>query len=211
MFRTTALAIALTALVACGDDDTGGTTTTTTGDDTTTTTVEETTTTTQEEPDEAALGQECSFDDAGWTITVARPDGWVTNEETEFEHGTVPACRLFDREDATPPRPNELTAFGVILHVDDVAYDRATSGDPLDAERLSEEETTVAGQAARRVEDRLTEGGIRGPEGARVTTWTVDLDGSILVASTHEVADLDYEQNRDVLDAMVRALELTRT
>jgi hypothetical protein len=137
-----------------------------------------------------ALGEKCSFADAGWTVTVAYPDGWVTNEETTFEHGTVPACRHFDPDDATPPRPNELTGFGVILHVDAVAFHDAGSGDPLGAEVLEEEETTVAGQDAWRREDRLTEDGIRGPDGARVMTWVVDLEGSILVASTHEVAAL---------------------
>lgn len=85
------------------------------------------------------------------------------------------------------------------------------TGDPLDAERLSEEETTVDGQDAIRREDRLTEDGIRGPEGARVTTWVIDLEVSILIASTHEVADLDYEENRDILDAMVEELDLTRS
>lgn len=66
------------------------------------------------------------------------------------------------------------------------------------------------GRRAVRREDRLTETGLRGPSGARVTTYTVDLDGAILVTRTHEVADVDYERNRAVLDAVMERLSVRR-
>lgn len=206
MLRRGLPGLLLVLAVACGGDDTDGDATTTTVDEVTTTS-----TTAADGDDESALTERCSYEEAGWEITVSYPDDWVTNDETEFDHGTVPACRLFDPDDATPPRPNELTGFGVVTYVDPVEYSEARASDPLDAEVLEEEALTVAGRDATRREDRLTEDGIRGPQGARVTTYIVDLDGSIFVASTTEVDDLDYETNRDVLDEMLEHLELDRT
>lgn len=204
-------------LAACSDDggDEAADTTTTTLDATTTTSSTTSTTEADDQDDagngELVLTSTCTIEDGGWEIDVSYPESWVTNEETEFEHGTVPACRLFDPDDATPPRPNELTEFGVIVMTDPVEFDRARQPDPLAAEVLDEQDTTVGGQDAVRREERLTEDGIRGPEGARVTTYTVDLDGFILVASTTELPSLDYETNQEVLDEMMGELELART
>lgn len=155
----------------------------------------------------AALTNRCSFTEAGWEVAVPYPEGWVANDEVVTDTGTVPPCRIFDPDSAEPPRAHELTAFGFLVHVDAVAFDDVDGPSP-DAELVAEEELTVDGRRAVRREDRLTEDGLRGPSGARVTTYTVDLDGSILVARTHEVGGLDYETNRAVLDAVMESLSL---
>lgn len=155
------------------------------------------------------IGNECTFTESRWEVMVPYPSGWVANDETVTDTGTVPACRIFDPDDAEPPRAHELTGYGFLVHVDQVDFDDVDGPSP-DAQLLEEETLTVDGQRARRHEDRLTQTGLRGPEGARVTTYVVDLDGAILVARTHEVADLDYEHNRDVLDAVMARMSLRR-
>lgn len=153
------------------------------------------------------LGNECTFTESEWEVTVPYPSGWVANDATVTDTGTVPPCRIFDPDDAEPRRAHELTGYGFLVHIDPVDFDDVDGPSP-DAELLEEETLTVNGQRALRLDDRLTQTGIRGPEGARVTTYVVDLDGAILVARTHEVAGLDYGHNREVLGAVMARMTL---
>ncbi|MGK2950245.1 MAG: AMIN-like domain-containing (lipo)protein [Acidimicrobiales bacterium] len=60
------------------------------------------------------LEDECTFTDSGWEVTVAHPAAWTTNEATHTDVGAVPPCRVFDPDDAEPPRAQELTAYGFL-------------------------------------------------------------------------------------------------
>lgn len=62
--------------------------------------------------------------------------------------------------------------------------------------------TATRGRSALAIESRST-GGALIPEGERSYTWTIDLDGEILVATTSSVGDTDYEHDKRILDRMV--------
>jgi hypothetical protein len=47
------------------------------------------------------------------------------------------------------------------------------------------------------------------PEGTRITTWALDLDGRTLVADAVELPGGDHERAVAVLDEMVQTLEPT--
>jgi hypothetical protein len=136
--------------------------------------------------------------------TVGYPEDWNTNSD----EGLLGPCEIFHPGAIDEPeraRDRDLH-HGVSMYVD--AVDLADR-DPSDSrnEILEERETTVDGRSALVVEYRST-GEALTPEGERSYSWTVDLDGEILVATTSSVGDTDYERDKRILDRMV-AEELT--
>jgi hypothetical protein len=131
--------------------------------------------------------------------TVGYPEGWNTNRGQEL----LDACRIFhpgEIDEPERPRDRDLQ-YAVSLYIDQVGLDDV---DPLEVqgEVLDQRETTVDGRPAVLVEYRST-GETLTPEGERSTTWTIDLDGEILVATTSSVGDTDYERDQRVLERMV--------
>jgi hypothetical protein len=138
---------------------------------------------------------ECESD----RYTVGYPEDWNTNTD----EGLLEPCAIFHPgpiDEPEQPRDRDLH-YAVSMYVDEVDLDDL---DPLDAqgEILEERETTVEGRTAMLVELRSTGEGLT-PEGERSTTWTIDLDGEILVATTSSVGETDYERDKRILDRMV--------
>ncbi|HEV2069866.1 MAG TPA: hypothetical protein VGR26_08740 [Acidimicrobiales bacterium] len=189
---------------ACGngadtdtDEGTGTTSTSTTSTSTTTTSGDGTTTSTQ--ADGVVLAQSCTNADDGYSIQF--PEGWFTNEGD-----VVATCRFFHPQPFEVPEATEVFGLAVTVKVDDVPFSRVASEEESLGERvLSREETSVAGHQAVRVEAQST-GDVLLPEGVHTYRYHVELDDGTLTATTHDVEDLDYEANKQVLDAMMETL-----
>lgn len=178
-----------------GADDTTGTTSTTT----TTTSEDETTTSTQ--AGGVVLAQSCTNAENGYSIQF--PEGWFTNEGD-----VVPTCHYFHPQAFEVPEATEVFDLAVTVRVDDVPFTRvAGEEDSLGEQVLSREETTVAGHQAVRVEAEST-GDALLPEGVRSYRYHVEVADGTLTATTHDVGDLDYEANKEIVDEMVETLEL---
>ena len=188
---------------ACGNggdtDADEGTGTTSTSTSTTTTSGDETTTSTQ--ADGVVLAQSCTNAEDGYSIQF--PEGWSTNDGE-----VVPTCRYFHPEAFEVPEATEVFDLAVTVRVDDVPFTRVASEDDSLGERiLSRDETTVAGHQAVRVEAEST-GDALLPEGVHSYRYHVELDNGTLTATTHDVGDLDYEANKEIVDEMMETLEL---
>ncbi|MBW3548439.1 MAG: hypothetical protein KY452_09940 [Actinobacteria bacterium] len=178
-----------------GANDSTGTTSTTT----TTTSGDETTTSTQ--AGGVVLAQSCTNAEDGYSIQF--PEGWSTNEGE-----VVPTCRFFHPQPFEVPEATEVFGLAVTVKVDDVPFSRVAGEEGSLGERvLSREETTVAGQQAVRVEAQST-GDVLLPEGVHTYRYHVEVGNGTLTATTHDVGELDYEANKEVLDEMMETLEL---
>ena len=198
----------LLALFGCGDDgdqQAGPSESTTTSAPASTTTSSSTTTTVF-----PPLSQSCFITGENLEIEVSYPEGWIANEGGETGSGQeIPPCRVFHHEEFELPRANELLAYDVLAHVDNVPFERAEDSEPLDAEIIAEERVELAGRDVIRRELRVTQDGLNGPAGSHATIYVVDLPGErILVMHTHEISPLDYETNQVVLAEMVDSLSI---
>jgi hypothetical protein len=135
----------------------------------------------------------------GEDLSVDYPASW-----TVYEDDVVPSCHVFHPEPITDYQGESLH-YAVRLYIDPVAFKDAT-GSGL-GEELSREETTVDGRDAVLIE-RRSEGESLLPEGERSYTYTVDLDGEILVAMTSTVGDTDHERDRRILDHMMDSITI---
>lgn len=203
------VALAL-VLAACGggDDDPASTDDSTSdeqsvdGDDTPADDTDEPDTPPEDTDDERESDtDEAEFDaatceSAGVRIDYPRDWSIITGKD-------LPSCRVFH------PEPlewqNESLHYAVQLWVDAVRFADAT-GESVD-EELDRREVTVDGRDAVRIERRSTGAGLL-PEGEESTTYVVDLDGSVLVATTSTVGDTDYAGDVAVLDAMIATIDL---
>jgi hypothetical protein len=120
---------------------------------------------------------------------------------------TPDARECFDPEPFEVERGTAAPSVAVRLDVENVAYDRLRSA-YLDGEVMSQDETTVAGYDALRIEDRDT-GGPLAPKGQRLT-HLADLSAEkTLVLTTNEADAEDVEQAKELLDQMAERLERT--
>ncbi len=201
------VAIVAVLVAACGGTPDAPTTDPATPDEDTTddpATPDEDTTDDPATPDEDTTGEtdveamafaECETD----RYTVGYPEEW----QTSGEEGLLGPCEVFhpgEIDEPDQPRDRDLH-YAVSMYIDEVEFDDLESGGELN-EVLDEGETTVDGRDARVVEYRSSGSGLI-PEGERSTTWTVDLDGEILVATTSSVGDTDYERDRRILERMI--------
>lgn len=151
---------------------------------------------TGEETDVGAMGfTDCEAD----RYTVGYPEGWNTNSDD----GLLERCRIFHPgaiDVPEQPRDRDLH-YAVSMFVDAVDFDDLDPRETRD-EILELQEATVDGRAATVVEYRST-GETLTPEGERTTTWTIDLDGEILVATTSSVGETDYARDRRILERMI--------
>jgi hypothetical protein len=153
---------------------------------------------TDEAADEAAdegLGASCTGP-AG--LRVSYPAGWAVNRGE-----TVPACTMFSPEPFTVPPYSDVRVAAIVLKVSDLPVDQAAAATPDETVRTEE---VVDGRPAVRTE--LVAGPGLWPEGTPVTRWVVDLGDATLVADTVGLAPFDHERDVEVLDAMMRELDV---
>lgn len=131
---------------------------------------------------------------------VAFPADWATNAD-----GVLPACSWFGPgAEVVVPEASDVRTAPVALQVVDAALAQVAVPAPDEVVRT---ELEVAGRAALRTEQVTTVGLY--PEGTRITTWALDLDGRTLVADAVELPGGDHERAVAVLDEMVQTLEPT--
>ncbi len=130
---------------------------------------------------------------------VGYPADWSTNEA-----GVLPACSWFGPGDVVVPEASDVRTAPVTLQVVDGPLTEVAVPVPDEVTRT---ELEVGGRQAVRTQ-RVTTLGLH-PEGTRITTWALDLDGRTLLADAVELPGGDHERAVAVLDAMVEALETT--
>ena len=136
-------------------------------------------------------------------LTVEYPADWHVNEGE-----TLPACSAFDAESIKVPKNQEFVDVGVLLSAEPVPFSRVAGPEAQTGEVLDRREQLVDGHDAIRIETR-SEGDALLGEGIRSTRWLVVLGAEqTLIATTHDVEGQDYEQNQEVLDAMVERLQI---
>ena len=195
MYRALPLLLLALVLAACGGDDEAS------APDT-----GEPATTAAPEPGDATttgvdVAATCTNDDLGYTIDY--PDGWWANGGD-----VAPPCSYFNPEPIELPEASEPPPTAARVDVEPVAFERVV-GEQLGREILSREDVQVAGRPAARLEFEST-GEALLDAGTRLYQYVVDLGGGeVLIATTQEADDLDYERNKQVLDAMVESLELS--
>lgn len=133
--------------------------------------------------------------------TVGYPEDWNANGED----GILGLCEIFHPhpgEIDIPNRPRDRDLhYSVSMYVDEVDYDdRKLSDNPNEV--IDQRETTLDGRRARVVEFRST-GQALTPEGEYSYTWSVDLDGETLVATTSSVGTTNYERDKRIIDRMM--------
>ncbi len=195
---TPLVAVFVLLAAACGgDDDDAAPTTTETVEETTTT--DATTTTSTTAPDPTADWTRCANPDG---FRLSYPQDWSTNDGS-----VVGECSQFDPEPFTVPEATDERVAAITAYVDPVPYaEVAAPGDEVDRAV-----TTVDGHQAVRIEEVGSE--LYGEDTA-TTRYLVDLpaDGdaepSTLFLDTIELRGMAYEQNVEVLDRMVRTIEI---
>ncbi len=204
------VAVSLILAAACGGESessdqqspdaaaTTGTRETTTAADTMT--EAHRTTTSDSDDDPLAGGQSCTNERAGYTVRY--PAEWHTNSGD-----VVARCCFFHPEPFEVEAQTEVLDIAISLRVDAVPFERVT-GEGQAERTLEREETTIDGRPAVRTEAEAT-GAALLPDGTRVYRYAIDLDGRTVIASTLDVAGLDYAANKRLLDAMVASLELS--
>jgi hypothetical protein len=126
------------------------------------------------------------------------------------EANGLPPCSAFDPEDTSMPAAGEIPAgIAIVLHRDDVAFERSTdfAGD-FTVDVLSREETTVAGRRAVVAELEHTGEGLY-DRGHRLYTYVLDTGGQTITGVTHDVPDAEppgYEERKRILHAMMASL-----
>ena len=131
---------------------------------------------------------------------VAFPAAWATNAD-----GVLPACSWFGPgAEVVVPEASDARSAPVALQVVDAALAQVAVPVPDEVART---ELEVGGRPAVRTEQVTTVGLY--PEGTRITTWALALDGRTLVADAVELPGGDHERAVAVLDEMLQTLEPT--
>ena len=136
---------------------------------------------------------------------VRFPEHWFTDNS-----GIAEPCRYFHPEPFTVETATEGTGVAVTVRLDGVSAEEVTppGEESSPARTVERRATTVAGRAAVRVVT-VTDGAAVRPEGTRAVSWFVDGPNGTIVATTSEAAAAGrYEDNVNVLDAMVQSLRV---
>ena len=134
----------------------------------------------------------CTNPEVGYTVNF--PNNWYYNTHVAGEGAAedVEACRYFSSEDFTVTPGSEPTGVSIAISSDHSAFD--ASADEL---------VTVGGRQAARYESESTTPGFKG----MYYVYSIDLgDGTTLAAQTSDRWVGDYEENKDILDAMMQSL-----
>lgn len=143
----------------------------------------------------------CSADE----YSVPYPAEWNTNTGE-----VIAECRVFHPEQIELEEATEIGFhWGVLMQIEDVPFDVvAEEEDRLEYSEINVEETTLDGRRAAVIE-AVGSGEALLPEGARTYQYVVELEAEgVLIGSTYDIGDLDFEQERAVLDRMMDGLEL---
>ena len=138
------------------------------------------------------LTASCTNPEIGYTVNF--PNNWFYNTHVTGEGAAedVEACRYFSSEDFTVTPGSEPTGVSIGMSVENEPFD-ASEGEAV----------TVGGRDAVRQETEVTTPGFEGT----YYTYRIDLNGQRLVAQTVDTWVGDYEENKDILDAMMETLE----
>jgi len=164
-------------------------------------------TATPAETDPFAETDTCSNADEGWTIEF--PESWWTN--TAFTHSSgeeVPACWMFsaDEFDPTDGRNSNNPAAGAEVYLRLVPPPGMVG---VSGEIASEDDVTVDGFEARRVEWRGTESDATMDEDDRLLQYVVELPNGVeFMAFADSTRTSDYDHAVEVLDGMMERIDL---
>jgi hypothetical protein len=134
-------------------------------------------------------------------LEVSYPVDW-----TAAGNGHAPGCSLFSAERFEVVPASDVRTAAIALRVEDVPFAEAAAVLPDEVARIDE---VVDGRAAVRTEHVAGQG--LWPEGTRSTRWVVDLGTTVVVADAVGLAVIDHPAAVDVLDAMVRTLDVDMT
>lgn len=147
--------------------------------------------------------ESCPNQEIGFTIEY--PAGWHTNPGD-----AMPQCSLFDPDPIEIEPATELP-FDIAVAMRHETTPLATlTGEQRGRRVLLQEDTSVNGRRAARMEIETTEDLLR-PAGSRTYGYYVDLEDATLVAETHDVGELAYDRKQRILDAMVATLHFRLT
>lgn len=136
-------------------------------------------------------------------LTVEYPADWHVNDGDVLR-----ACSAFDTEPIKVPKNQEFFDVGVLLTVEPVPFSQVAAPEAQTGEVLDRRAQMVDGHDGVRVEAKSTGEALPG-EGIRSTRWFVVLGAEkTLIATTYDVEGQDYDQNQQVLDAMVERLQI---
>lgn len=186
-----ALAAVMLAAAGCGDEEQA---------DTAPPTATSAETTTSPRGEQMAKTTRCTNEQDDYSIEY--PADWHTNS------GDPPTCEFFDPEPIElPEQPQDVAGLAAIsVDREPVAFSRVT-GEDAGTRVIERDEVEIAGRPAVR---RLIEatGQALLPEGRRSYQYLVKLDGDTLIATADGRDDRAFEANREILDEMMRSLEL---
>jgi len=150
----------------------------------------------------------CINPEDDWTVEF--PESWWTN--TEFTHSSgeeVAACWMFsaDEFDATDARNPNQPASGAEIYLQLVPPEGLVG---VSGEVVSEEEISVDGYDARRIEWRGTASGTTEMgEDDRLLQYVVQLPDDVeFIAFADSTRTSDYDQAVEVLDGMMERIDL---
>ena len=134
------------------------------------------------------------------------PKSWHTNDA-----GIAEPCRFFHPEPFTVAPRTEATGLAVSVRINPMALDQVAPSSERSGlvEVLGRRTATIDGRPAVRAETRAAANGLV-PGGTRAVSWFVDAGDGTLVATTSEAAAAgSYQDNVQVLDAMIQSLQLS--
>lgn len=135
---------------------------------------------------------------------VEYPVDWHTNDTSEAE-----PCRFFHPAPFEVQPDTEATEIAIVLRFTSAPFEQLTSAtleDPGGARLLAQEQTTVAGEEALRIETEST-GEALLPAGTLAVQWFAEFGGRTMVAVTLDTIDqVAFDEATEVLDAMMRSL-----
>jgi hypothetical protein len=138
----------------------------------------------------------CTNPDDGYRVEV--PSGWYVNEMVEGQGGDhVAACRFFSPVEFEVRPASEASGIAIAIR---------REATPPRAEGVT---TTIAGREATIVERVSTTDGFD-PAGTRYYEYWIDAGTDWLVVATSDGPNWlgDYDENKAVLDGMVRTLQI---
>jgi hypothetical protein len=142
-------------------------------------------------------------DNVEYGFRVAHPADWHTNSGD-----VLPPCTVFDPEPIEIPVATELPYdLAISITREPVELAELTRDDAWQSVAFTEP-TTIDGRRAVRMEIEATGEGLR-DAGGLTYRYVVELDAGVLIAATHDVGTLPYEEKRQVLDRMMGTLQMT--
>ena len=154
-------------------------------------------------PAAVALGASCSCDREGYSIDY--PEGWSTPSQATW------ACQLFDPRPFVVQPNTEPPIVAVSVYVEQYRLPKVLSAltDPSFYQVISSQQGTFtdAGRPGTILETKATARGLW-PAGTRTFSVVVDRLDSTIVVSTNDLADSDYEQNKQIVLAMAESLRI---